>query len=169
MYTFFMYIGTFLLETAHGEEPFFWFKAPCNPVQFSSVQFSSVQFSSVQFMLKSDNPFVRNIQAADVPLAEAHPGVHCWTYEFCAFLVAQPWGAPFAQAVREWRPFRVPDMELSCRRCDIAQWRAHENCPADAEMLPPELSRMCTTYQQWFAIPTFSATQWAKPKRAGTG
>ena len=34
-----MYIGRFLLETAHGGEPILlWFKAPCNPVQFSSVQ-----------------------------------------------------------------------------------------------------------------------------------
>ena len=38
-----MYIGDYLLETAHGEKAFvfgvlnFWFKAPCNPVQFSSV------------------------------------------------------------------------------------------------------------------------------------
>ena len=59
-------------------------------------------------------------------------------------------------------------MELSWRRCDIAQWRAHEDCPADAQTLPPELSRMRATYQQWFAMPTFSATQWSKPKRAGT-
>ena len=35
--------GRCLLETAHGEEPMFWFKAQWNPVQFSSVQFSPVQ------------------------------------------------------------------------------------------------------------------------------
>jgi hypothetical protein len=119
-------------------------------------------------MLKSDNPLVRQLQAADVTLASDHPGGHSWTKELCAFFDAQPWGAPFAHAVRERRPFRVPGMELSWRRCDIGQWHAHESYQANAEILPPTVSRMCATYQQWFAMPTFSATQWSQPKRAGT-
>jgi hypothetical protein len=27
---------------------------------------------------------------------------------------------------------------------------------------------LSSTYQQWFAMPTFSATQWSQPQRAGT-
>jgi hypothetical protein len=119
-------------------------------------------------MLTSDNPFVRQLQAADVALASNYPELKCWTNELCGFLDAQPWGAPFVQAVREQRCFRVPDMELHWKRCDIAQWCAHEHYPADAETLPPAVSRMCVTYQQWFAMPTYSATQWSQPKRAGT-
>jgi hypothetical protein len=116
----------------------------------------------------NENPFMRQILEADLSLANNRPDINSWTKEVSAFFDTQPWGASFAEAVREQREFRVSDMESSWRCYDIAQWRAHGDCPADAVTLPPSLSRLCATYQQWFAMPTFSATQWSKPKRAGT-
>ena len=57
-----MYIGRFLLETAHGEGPLFWFKAPGNPVQFSSVPGSWDFASNNEEMEKARNRWYEDIQ-----------------------------------------------------------------------------------------------------------